>query len=154
MNIIVCEFAYLEEMWGSPITKPSAKGYPSFYDKMDYWVLFVGDTPIAYTGAYTLGDVVFVGNTYVRKEWRSKGLHRHLLTTRNEQLLPIPKLAILNPQEGVKTVQLESVVRSLGYRKVEEYDDVADCLHSWVYENISHHNIWRLDYDSGEREEE
>lgn len=144
----------LEDAWGSVLQKASAKGYPSFYDDMVFWVLFDGETAIAYTGSIVIGDCVFVGNTYVRKEWRSKGLHKHLLRERNAQLLPIPKLAILNPQEGTPMVRLESVVSALGYTKVQSFEDVKDCLHQWVYIDIAHHNIWRLDYDSGENEEE
>ena len=77
-----------------------------------------------------------------------------MLRERNKNLMPIPKLAILNPQEGTPMRRLESVVQSLGYHKVKSFSDVNDCLNDWVYNDIAHHNIWRLNIDSGENEEE
>ena len=153
-TVVVGTHEALEQLWGSPLQKASDKGYPAFYDDMDFWVLLEWNKAIAYTGSLVIGDCVFVGNTYVRKEWRSKGLHKHLLRERNRALLPIPKIAILNPLENVRMTRLESVVASLGYKKVKSFDDVKDCLHKWVYNDIAHHNIWRLDFDSGKSEEE
>ena len=152
--VVVADHEGLESLWGSPLQRASEKGYPCFYDDMDFWVLMDGDIAIGYTGAFISGDCVFVGNTYVRKDWRSKGLHRHLLRQRNKSLIAIPKLAILNPQEGTPMHRLESVVHSLGYSKVYNYADVSDCLHEWVYTDIAHHNIWRLDNDNRTNEEE
>ena len=146
----------LECDWGSPLQCASDKGYPYIFDEMIYWVLWVGDKAIAYTGSLCVGNLAFVGNTYVRKEWRSKGLHKHLLNERNksELLRNIPKITIINPIEGISSARLESVVPSLGYTKVESFADVKDIMHQWVYEDITHHNIWRLNGDSGENEEE
>lgn len=151
---VVDNHTLLEELWGSHLRRASDKDYPAFYDDMRFWVLMDGETAIAYTGSYVSGDCVFVGNTYVRREWRSKGLHKHLLRERNKNLLPIPKIAILNPQEGTPMGRLESVVASLGYTKVNEFADIEDCMHQWVYEDIAHHNIWRLNPDYRENEEE
>tara|TARA_R100000231_G_scaffold34814_3_gene30788 strand:+ start:8939 stop:9418 length:480 start_codon:yes stop_codon:yes gene_type:complete len=156
-TVVVDKHESLEVLWGSPLQRASEKGYPAFYDDMEFWVLIdtsKDNQAIAYTGSLVIGDCVFVGNTYVRKEWRSKGLHKHLLRERNQSLLPIPKIAILNPLENIKMTRLESVVTSLGYKKVKSFDDVKDCLHKWVYNDIAHHNIWRLDFDSGKSEEE
>lgn len=146
----------LEIDWGSPLKCASDKGYPSIFDEMIYWVLWVGEEAIAYTGSLCVGTFAFVGNTYVRKEWRSRGLHKHLLNERNKSdlLRSIPKITIINPIEGITSTRLESVVQSLGYTKVESFGDVKDIMHQWVYEDIAQHNIWRLSSDSGENEEE
>ena len=146
----------LEFIWGSKLRRASDKGYPDFYDNMRFWVLMDGEKAIAYTGAYVYDNrfYCFVGNTYVRKEWRSKGLHKALLRKRNSELVGMTKLAILNPLQGITHERLESVVSSLGYTKVESFEDVQDCLNQQDYNNIAHHNIWRLDNDSGENEEE
>ncbi len=146
----------LETDWREVLPCATEKGYPSVFDKMIYWVLWVGDKAIAYTGSLRIGDFAFVGNTYVRKEWRSRGLHKLLLNERNKSdlLRIIPKVTIINPIEGVSMQRLESVVLSLGYTKVCDYADVGDIMARRVYEDIGHHNIWRLNSDSRENEEE
>jgi hypothetical protein len=144
----------LEAVWGGNFPKASQKGYPSFYDGMKFWVLFIDEEPVGYTGSLEMESIVFVGNTFVRKEWRSKGLHRHILKVRNSSLPNKTKITILNPLKGTQMKNLESVVSSLGYTKVESYEDVEDCMHQRIYEDIENHNIWRLDSDSGENEEE
>lgn len=134
----------LEELWGSVLLTASEKDYPVLFDDMQYWVLFVGEEAVAHTGSISLGHCVFVGNTYVRKSWRSKGLHKHLLRERNSRLGDKPKITILNPIQGVQMEQLESVVSCLGYAKVNGFSDVEDCMDEWLYNSIRRHNVWRL----------
>ena len=142
---IIQKHSTLEELWGATLLTASEKGYPILFDDMWHWVLFVGDEAVAYTGSLSLGHCIFVGNTYVRKSWRSKGLHKHLLRERNSTLEDKPKITILNPIQGVEMNQLESVVSSLGYTKINYFEDVEECMDEWLYDDISHHNMWRLD---------
>ena len=71
----------LEKAWGSKLPHASDKGYPAIFDEMVFWVLSCGNKTIAYTGSLLSpnGRYALVGNTYVHKEWRNKGLHSHLL---------------------------------------------------------------------------
>tara|TARA_X000001382_G_scaffold115791_1_gene94729 strand:+ start:1983 stop:2435 length:453 start_codon:yes stop_codon:yes gene_type:complete len=142
---IIESHSELEELWGSTLLTASEKGYPILFDDMKYWVLSVGDEAVAHTASLSLGHCIFVGNTYVRKSWRSKGLHKHLLRERNDTLGDVPKITILNPIQGIEMPQLESVVSSLGYTKVNYFEDVEECMDEWLYEDICHHNVWRLD---------
>lgn len=141
----------LEKVWGSPVPKASEKGYPGIFDKALYWVLFDEDTPIAYTSSLTMSNkYAFVGNTYVHKEWRNKGLHSHLLKYRNESssMKNLTKITVINPIEESKMYHLVKVVETLGYKKVETIDDVSDIMPEWLYRSIclDGQQIWRLDY--------
>lgn len=141
----------LENKWGSDLPLASEKGYPEIFDKMVYWVLCANRQPIAHTGSLVSNGRRFalVGNTYVRKEWRSKGLHSHLLNERNNAhwLKNIPKITVLNPIEGVTNEQLVSVVTKLGYTQVKSYADVEDVMTGKEYKQIHLPplQIWRLD---------
>ena len=142
---IIESHSILEDLWGSSLPIASDKGYPTIFNNMQYWVLFDGDEAVAHTGSLSFDQCIFVGNTYVRRSWRNKGLHKHLLRERNSALAQIPKITILNPIQGVEMTRLESVVSSLGYTKVNYFEDVEGCMDEWLYESISGHNIWRLD---------
>tara|TARA_R110002167_G_scaffold56925_8_gene161341 strand:+ start:6272 stop:6721 length:450 start_codon:yes stop_codon:yes gene_type:complete len=112
----------LEEAWGSKLPKASEKGYPPLFDDMVYWVLYEGDEAVAYTATLTMPDrkFVLVGNTYVRKDYRGKGLHKVILNLRNsaKHLLGLPKLTIVNPIEETARESLHDTIISLGYVKV------------------------------------
>lgn len=151
----------LESIWGSELPLASEKGYPDFFDEMVYWVLWAEGGPIAYTASLTAHyfgkeRFAFVGNTYVRSEWRSKGLHSFLLDKRNSapHMKDLDKITILNPIEGIEMAQLEKVVLSLGYFKIDSFNQVKDIMGRRVYEGIQNHSIWRINRDSRENEEE
>mgnify|MGYP003634002415 CR=1 FL=1 len=142
----------LESIWGSELPKASEKGYPGIYDKMCYWVLFEDGVAIAYTSSLVMSDkYAFVGNTYVRRGWRNKGLHSILLEYRNNapHMKNRTKITVINPTEESKMHHLVKVVRRLGYKKVETIDDVSDIMPEWLYHSITQpdQEIWRLDYD-------
>lgn len=75
----------LEAIWFDSLPMAREKGYPAAFNEMLYWVLLIDGQAIAYTGSLILSNkrFAFVRNTYVRKEWRSKGLHKYLLNHRN-----------------------------------------------------------------------
>lgn len=145
----------LERAWGSKLMKASDKGYPAIYDRMVHWVLFADETAIAYTCSLLMPDKAYalVGNTYVRKEWRSKGLHTHLLNERNksQHLYGVPLITVLNPIEKTDIDNLVKVVSKLGYEKINEYLDVADIMALQEYTKLSfneNQQVWRLNYGS------
>lgn len=125
----------------------SEKGYPSIFDFMEYWVVYLDDIPIGYTGCLKFPKFCFVGNTYIKKEYRNKGFHSFLLKVRNKQLKDIPKIAILNPIEDSKMKNLINVVSKLGYRQVKDYEDVSDIMSKQFYREIKNdkQEIWRID---------
>ena len=142
----------LEEVWGSSLPRASEKGYPGIYDKACYWVLFEDNKAIAYTSSLTMDDkYAFVGNTYVHKQWRGKGLHTLLLEYRNNapHMQSRTKVTVINPIEESKMFHLVKVVKSLGYTKVETIADVSDIMPEWLYHSIicDGQQIWRLDND-------
>ena len=149
----------LETIWGSDLPLASEKGYPDFFDNMVYWLLWANQEPIAYTASLTTHydgkrKFAFVGNTYVRSEWRSKGLHSFLLNERNSapHMKDLDKITILNPIEGVEMAQLERVVSGLGYHRIDSYSQVEDIMPRRVYMSIKQRNIWRLGRDYRESE--
>lgn len=141
----------LESVWGKKVPTPIEKGYPSLYDNMMYWVLFADNEAIAYTSSLIMPEnkFVLVGNTYVRKEWRSKGLHSHLLKERNNsnQIKDSTKVTVLNPIEESQMQNLVKVVSKLGYTQITCYNDASDIMTLEQYDNIylPHQQIWRLD---------
>ena len=138
----------LEAIW-QDLPFPSEKGYPQIFDNMDYWVLFVDDEPVAYTGSLILEDFAFVGNTYVKKKYRKNKYHPFLLSERNNSptLCDLPKVTVLNPIEQIKMQTLIKTVLSLGYHKVCSYYDVQDIMSLSMYEDILNETqqIWRMD---------
>lgn len=140
----------LETIWGEKLPTPIDKGYPCLYDNMVYWVLFADDSPVAYTSSLMMDGrrFVLVGNTYVRREWRSKGLHTHLLKERNksEHMKGVPKITVLNPIEQSKMENLVNVVSKLGYTQVKSYDDAEDIMTNTEYIQLycEQQQIWRL----------
>jgi RNA-binding protein YhbY len=141
----------LEIIWGSKIPTPIEKGYPPLYDDMVYWVLFADNEAIAYTSSLMMDErrFVLVGNTYVCKGWRSKGLHSHLLKERNKSahMEGVTKVTVLNPIEESRMENLVKVVTKLGYKQVKSYEDAKDIMTDEQYDNIylPHQQIWRLD---------
>ena len=139
----------LERLWGSEIPLPSEKGYPDFLDGMVYWAAFDGDEIVAYTGSKPFGLWSFVGNTYVKRDYRKDGLHSKLLKFRNEHpiLKNKEKITILNPIEESKKKHLVKVVERLGYRKITHYFDVEDIMDYATYKSLKKRKIqeiWRI----------
>lgn len=136
----------LEIVWGSKLPTASEKGYPRIYDSASYWVLYDDDKAIAYTTHLKIGGVVLVGNTYVRKEYRSQGLHTYLLSQRNNSSLleGLTKITILNPIEDSQLSNLVNVVSKLGYKKVEKITDISPIISDDLFMqlNESGKQIW------------
>jgi hypothetical protein len=107
---------------------------------MCYWVLMVGNEPIAYTGSLTQGEYALVGNTYVKREWRGQGLHPYLLHIRNESshLKNLDKVTVINPIEESNTQHLEKVVSKLGYTKIlpEMLQGQLEGYNCWVKRSV------------------
>ena len=97
-------------------------------------------------------DYAFVGNTYVRRGWRGKGLHTLLLEYRNNapHMQNISKVTVINPIEDTQMQNLVKVVRKLGYTKVNTANDIQDLMPDWLYESIvlEGQQIWRNDIKS------
>ena len=137
----------LEIVWGSKLPTASEKGYPKIFDSMLYWVLYDGSKPVGYTSHLQIQGVALVGNTYIRKEYRGRGLHSYLLSQRNNSSLleGLTKITVLNPIEDSKKENLIKVVTKLGYTKVEKIDDISPNMPKDIFEHIMSHNkeVWR-----------
>ena len=141
------------ELWGKHLPLASEKGYPKMFDEMVYWVLMINGQAVAHTGSLTIKEnnknkFVLVGNTYIRKEWRAKGLHSYLLNARNnsKHLKDIPKVTVLNPIEDSTLPHLAKVVKRLGYEKVNWFPDVRNIMSKKTFKHIrdGSKEIWRL----------
>ena len=137
----------LEIVWGLKLPTASEKGYPKIYDSASYWVLYDDDVAVAYTTHLKIEGIVLVGNTYIRKEYRSKGLHTYLLSQRNESaaLKGLTKITVLNPIEDSQLENLIKVVSKLGYEKVEKITDISPNISDelFIQLNQSGKQIWR-----------
>ena len=137
----------LEIVWGSALPTASQKGYPKIFDSASYWVLYDGDTVVAYTTHLKIEGVVLVGNTYIRKEYRSKGLHTYLLSQRNNSaaLKGFTKITVLNPIEDSQLKNLIKVVSKLGYEKVEKIGDISPNISDELFIQLteSGKQVWR-----------
>jgi len=147
---VVCGLTHtdLEIVWGSKVPSASDKGYPPIFDKMSFWVLYHEDEAIGYTGSLRItDDIVLVGNTYIRKEHRSKGLHSFLLEKRNNSRLMKDsiKVTVINPIEDSKRENLIKVVSKLGYKKVESISDISPDMPQDIFDDIMNHNkeVWK-----------
>ena len=147
---VVCGLTHtdLEIVWGSKVPSASDKGYPPIFDKMSFWVLYHEDEAIGYTGSLRItDDIVLVGNTYIRKEHRSKGLHSFLLEKRNNSRLMKDsiKVTVINPIEDSKKENLIKVVSKLGYKKVESIGDISPDMPQDIFDDIMNHNkeVWK-----------
>lgn len=124
------------------------KGYPEMLEEgLSYWVMMSSEgDPMAYTCSKDMGQWIFVGNTYVRKEYRGEKIHSLLLAYRNIALGSGPKVAIVNPLDDTPMEQLEGLVMGLGYTKVTGPDDVADIMDEIIYWNMEcpGTTLWRL----------
>lgn len=128
----------LEHNWvGEGLVRAHERGYPQIYNDAIYYVLMVDDYPVGYTTATLVYDAdnklsfIFVGNTYVKLEFRGNGFHKELLKHRNEQIkrLAVPIVAILNPFGMTPTERLRDVVVSLGYEPIAHNDELFTKLH-------------------------
>lgn len=139
----------LEHNWvGEGLVRAHERGYPQIYNDAIYYVLMVDDYPVGYTTATLAYDAdkklsfVFVGNTYVKLEYRGNGFHKELLKERNEQIkkLSVPIVAILNPFGKTPTERLRDVVVSLGYEPIAHNDELFTKLHL----DMKEYEMWCL----------
>ena len=146
---VVSDHEDLCRQWGSDLLRASEKGYPEIYDNALHWVMYDEDLPIAYTTSLFCQNFVLVGNTYIRKEYRGRGLHTQLLEYRNKHLGRLPKITCVNPIENTTLEQLTKVISRLGYKKVQKILDVCDIMTDSIYRKIKSggQEIWRLDYE-------
>lgn len=139
----------LEAIWDGTLLTATEKGYPAIFDEMVYWVFWIDDKVVAYTGSLVMPNkaFAFVGNTYIHKAWRNKGLYKFILNKRNESpfLRDIPKITIVNPIENVSNKSLIRVISLLGYKRIDCYSDVKDIMNYDLYKDIEHHEVWMLD---------
>ena len=109
------------------------KGYPEIVTPLTYVTISKGDEILIYSAFSDMGDFYFVGNTYVFRHSRGKGLYSKLLSLRNQLLDDKPKVTLVNPIEGTNIEILEEQVAKQGGVKVRAYSDVADIMTEETY---------------------
>lgn len=139
----------LEHNWvGEGLVRAHERGYPQIYNDAIYYVLMVDEQAVGYTTATLVYDAdeklsfVFVGNTYVKLEYRKNGFHKELLKHRNAQIkkLNVPIVAILNPFGKTPTERLRDVVVSLGYEPIAHNEELFTKLHL----DMKEYEMWCL----------
>ena len=146
--IYVMSYDELAMEWPHYLPTCVEKGYPEIVEEgLSYWVMVSYDSePLAYTCSKDMGEWIFVGNTYVREEYRGQNIHRLLISYRNSALDGRAKVAILNPLVETKLEHLKSLVSSLGYNQITSPEGVEDIMDETTCWNLEcpGTSLWRL----------
>ena len=134
----VMTYNELAMQWPNYLPTCVEKGYPEIIeDGLSYWVMVDSEgEPMAYTCSKDMGEWLFIGNTYVQKQYRGQNIHSLLVEYRNAALDGRPKISIVNPIDGTQMEYLKEVVGRFGYTEVTCPNDVADIMDEVMYWNI------------------
>jgi hypothetical protein len=100
---------------------------------------------VAHTSFADMGTWYFIGNNYVKPDFRKKGILKEMVLRRNRRLAHYPKVAILRPIEETDLEQLVAFLKTLGYSEVLSYGDVCDIMSEFEYDLIEEEVLWRCD---------
>jgi predicted GNAT family acetyltransferase len=131
----------LQLYWPDLITLDE-KGYP-FTNAM-FYVKYLNNIPVGHTCYEDMGNWYFVGNSYVKKEFRGQGIHDELLELRNNDLKDKSKIAVLLPLEGSHLTRLEDRISKLQYTKVNNFFSVYGIMSFLDYVKFRKYNMWVL----------
>ena len=136
----------IADRWGSDFLTALEKGYPEHVCENMYVIgKFIDDQIIAHTSFSDMGTWYFIGNNYVKPEYRRSGILKEMVLRRNARLAHYPKIAILRPIEETDLFKLTSFLKSLNYQRVNDYGDVSDVMTPYEYELICDQELWRCD---------
>jgi len=132
--------AELSVVWPQLITIEE-KGYP--IKDVIYYVKVVKDTPVGHTCYKDMGDWYFIGNSYVKKEFRGQGIYEELITVRDDYLDDKPKVTIVIPIEDSERKRLEKLMVQRGYTKVKSFLDLYGIMSFLEYMRYRRYNLWK-----------
>jgi hypothetical protein len=136
----------VQEKWGDGFLTAVEKGYPEHVcEKLFVIGKFIDDEIVAHTSFADMGNWYFIGNNYVKPDFRKNGILKEMVLRRNQRLAHYPKIAILRPIEETNLEQLVAFLKTLGYSEVLSYADVSDVMLASEYDLISNEELWRCD---------
>ena len=136
----------VQEKWGDGFLTAVEKGYPEHVcEKLFVIGKFIDDEIVAHTSFADMGNWYFIGNNYVKPDFRKNGILKEMVLRRNQRLAHYPKIAILRPIEETNLEQLVAFLKTLGYSEVLSYADVSDVMFASEYDLISNEELWRCD---------
>ncbi len=136
----------IQAQWGDGFRTAIEKGYPEHVcDRLFVIAKFVDGEIVAHTSFADMGTWYFIGNNYVKPDFRKKGILKEMVLRRNNRLAHYPKVAILRPIEETNLEQLVAFLKTLGYSEVLSYGDVCDIMSEFEYDLIEEEVLWRCD---------
>ena len=136
----------VQEKWGDGFLTAVEKGYPEHVcEKLFVIGKFIDGEIVAHTSFADMGNWYFIGNNYVKPDFRKNGILKEMVLRRNQRLAHYPKIAILRPIEETNLEQLVAFLKTLGYSEVLSYADVSDVMLASEYDLISNEELWRCD---------
>ena len=140
--IIVCYEEDLQKDWPNLITMKE-KGYPIKNSK--FYVKYINDTPVGHICYKDMGNWYFIGNSYIKEQYRGQGIYNELMEKRNSDLKNKTKVAILIPIENSKLSRLENRISKRGYVKINSFLDLYGTMSFIDYIKFRKHNLWKLE---------
>lgn len=120
------------------------KGYPSIVTPLTIVAEVDDEGNIwGYTSYKNMGKFSFVGNAFVKPEYRGKKFFSELVRNRNIRVSGRPAITLLNPLKGTSLGQLVSFVEKRGGTKVESYEQVADIMDEATYRAMAKLPMYR-----------
>ena len=137
---------HMSELWGDDYKSAISKGYPKLVvENMSMIAKVIDGDVVAHTSFTDMGDWYFIGNNYVKRNFRNRGILREMVERRNKIIGDIPKIAILRPIENTDLLKLRNFIKTLGYIPVRNYKDVMDVMSEGEYFQIKSCEVWRFD---------
>tara|TARA_R100001244_G_C5142402_1_gene128145 strand:- start:220 stop:648 length:429 start_codon:yes stop_codon:yes gene_type:complete len=140
--ILICSEKELQKDWPKLITMKE-KGYPITDAK--FYVKYINNKPVGHTCYKNMGNWNFIGNSYIKKEFRGQGIHDELMKKRNDDLTNKPKIAILIPIENSSLDRLEKLMSKRDYIKINKFLDVYKTVSFFDYIKFRKYNMWKLE---------
>tara|TARA_R110002020_G_scaffold335204_1_gene550362 strand:+ start:697 stop:1122 length:426 start_codon:yes stop_codon:yes gene_type:complete len=139
---VICDEKELQKDWPELITMKE-KGYPIKNAK--FYVKYINNEPVGHICYKDMGNWYFIGNSYVKKEYRGQGIYEELMRNRNNLLTDKTKIAILIPIENSKLNRLEDRISKRQYTKINSFFDLYGTMSFIDYMKFRKYNMWRVE---------
>ena len=142
MTIKIMDEEALQLYWSDLITMKE-KGYP--IDNAMFYVKYINNKPVGQICFKDMGNWYFIGNSYIKKEYRGQGIYNELMEKRNKDLKDKIKVAILVPIENSELHRLEDRISKRDYSKVNSFFDLYGTMSFIDYIKFRKYNMWKLE---------
>tara|TARA_R110000824_G_scaffold194209_1_gene376767 strand:- start:1046 stop:1471 length:426 start_codon:yes stop_codon:yes gene_type:complete len=139
---VICGEKELQKDWPELITMKE-KGYP--IKNANFYVKYINNKPVGHICYKDMGKWYFIGNSYVKKEYRGQGIYEELMLNRNNLLNGKTKIAILIPIENSELDRLEDRISKRNYTKINSFLDLYGTMSFIHYMRFRKYNMWRVD---------